>query len=120
LPHGTVAVLHDAPQLRAHPVLLGEGFQRRRQLFDEARQNIGGGCGAFQPSALLRSAAWRETSLFVATGAPLSGSTEQKLPHGPRKTSAEQAKAQRTRGFEHVDITFDESTPPEDPDSGSR
>jgi hypothetical protein len=24
------------------------------------------------------------------------------------------------KGFEHVDITFDESTPPEDPDSGSR
>jgi hypothetical protein len=56
----------------------------------------------------------------VATGAPLSGSTEQKLPLGPRKTYIGQAKAQRAKGFEHVDITFDESTPPEDPDSGSR
>jgi hypothetical protein len=108
------------PELRAHPVVLVEGFQRRLQLFDEARQNIGGGCGTFQPSALPRSAAWRETSLFVATGAPLSGSTEQKLPLGPRKTYIGQAKAQRAKGFEHVDITFDESTPPEDPDSGSR
>jgi hypothetical protein len=42
------------------------------------------------------------------------------IPLGPRKTYIGQAKAQRAKGFEHVDITFDESTPPEDPDSGSR
>ena len=39
---------------------------------------------AFQPSALPRSAAWRETSLFVATGAPLSGSTSRTSPRPPQ------------------------------------
>ena len=48
------------------------------------------------------------------------GVDEQKLPLDPCKSYAGQAKAQRAMGFEHVDITFEESTPPEDPDSGSR
>ena len=49
------------------------------------------------------------------------GVDEQKLlPLDPRKTYAGQAKAQRAKGFEHVDITFEESTPPEGPDSGWR
>jgi membrane protein len=56
----------------------------------------------------------------VATGAPLSGVDGAEIPLGRRKTYIGQAKAQRAKGFEHVDITFDESTPPEDPDSGSR
>ena len=52
--------------------------------------------------------------------APLSAVDEQKLPLDPRKTYAGQAKAQRAKGFEHVDITFEESTPPQDPGSGPR
>jgi YihY family inner membrane protein len=36
------------------------------------------------------------------------------LTHGDRKTYARQAKAQRAKGFEHVDVTFRKPEPPED------
>ena len=99
--------------------VLVEGFQRRLQLFDEARQDIGGGCGLPAVSAPPVGGMARDLAVRGPRRTAV-GVDEQKLPLDPRKTYAGQAKAQRTNGFEYVDITFEESTPPQDPDSGPR